>query len=86
MEKELREFGLSNHEISLYLALLKTGEETVNRLAEMTGIKRSTVYDNLSFLITKGIVSRFSKNNVQYFQAANPEKLVSLLDEKREST
>ena len=42
MEVELREFGLSENEIKAYLTLLKTGVSTANRIAEITGIKRST--------------------------------------------
>lgn len=83
MEEELKEFGLSNNEIAIYLALLKTGTTTANRLTSVTGIKRSTTYDNLNLLINKGIVSRFSKDNVQFFAAADPKKIVHLLEDKK---
>ena len=83
MKEELREFGLSNNEITLYLSLLKTGKATANRLAKITGMKRSTTYDNFNLLISKGIVSRFTKDNVQYFEAADPNKLVHLLEDKK---
>ena len=83
MNEELRDFGLSENEILLYLALLKTGKETANRIAQITGMKRSTTYDNFKLLINKGIVSRFTKNNVQHFEAADPKKLVHLIEDKK---
>jgi sugar-specific transcriptional regulator TrmB len=82
--EELREFGLSDNEITLYLTLLKTGTSTANRISQITGLKRSTTYDNLALLITKGIVSRVTKEKVHYFEAANPKKIVHLLEEKKE--
>jgi HTH-type transcriptional regulator, sugar sensing transcriptional regulator len=84
MEKELKEFGLSDNEVEIYLALLKTGLTTANRLSQLTGIKRSTTYDNLSLLINKGIASTISKGNVRYYEAVNPEKIIHLLEEKRD--
>jgi len=84
MEKELKEFGLSDNEVEVYLALLKTGLTTANRLSQLTGIKRSTTYDNLSLLINKGIASTISKGNVRYYEAVNPEKIIHLLEEKKE--
>ncbi len=46
-------------------------------------MKRSTTYDNLALLINKGIVSSIVKGKVSYYEAANPEKIVQLLDEKK---
>lgn len=84
MEQELREFGLSENEIAIYIALLKTGTTTANRLAELTGIKRSTTYDNLQLLMNKGLASKAEKGKVSYFTAAEPKKLVNLLEEKKQ--
>ena len=52
--KELTAFGLSEHESEIYIALLKAGRVTANRIATITGLKRSTTYDNLSLLMNKG--------------------------------
>ena len=57
MEEILKDFGLSDNETTVYLALLKIGNSTANRVAEITGLKRSTTYDNLNLLASKGIVS-----------------------------
>lgn len=82
--KELKEFGLSDNEITIYLTLLKTGSSTANRIAQITGLKRSTTYDNLALLNSKGIVSNAMKDNVNYYESANPKKIVHLLEERKE--
>lgn len=84
MNEELRQFGLSENEITLYLALLKSGNSTANRLAELTGLKRSTAYDNLYLLTNKGIASMSMKDGVQYYEAAEPQKIVDLMEEHKE--
>ena len=45
MYEELKEFGLSENEIVIYVELLKAGTTTANRIAKLTGIKRSTTYE-----------------------------------------
>lgn len=84
MYEELKEFGLSENEISVYVELLKTGTTTANRLAQITGIKRSTTYDNLSLLGTKGLVSSIIQEKVTYFEATDPKKILMLMEEKKE--
>lgn len=84
MEQELREFGLSDNEIKVYLTLLKAGVSTANRIAELTGIKRSTTYDTLRLLAAKGIVSTHSKESKNYFECAPPRKLLEQLEYKEE--
>ena len=83
MKEELQEFGLSANEITLYVTLLKTGKTTANRLAKITGMKRSTIYDNLNLLINKGVISSFTKDNVLFFESADPHKLVYILEDKK---
>jgi len=63
---------------------LKTGSSTANRVAEITGVKRGTTYDNLNLLINKGIVSTVIKDKVHFYEAVDPKKIVSLLEEKKQ--
>jgi len=84
MYEELKQFGLSENEVKLYVTLLKTGTSTANRLAELSGLKRSTTYDNLYLLINKGIASLSVKDKVQYYEAAEPQKIVDLMEEHKE--
>ena len=84
MYQELSEFGLSKNEILIYVTLLKTGLTTANRISKVTGLKRSTVYDNLNFLMNKGISSTIKKEKVNYYEAADPNKIVRILEGRKE--
>ncbi len=81
--RALKDFGMSDNEVEVYLALLKTGSVTANKIATITGMKRSTTYDNLALLTNKGIVSSFIKDNVHYYKAADPDALVKIIDERK---
>ncbi len=84
MEAELKEFGFSENEIKAYLTLLKTGVSTANRIAEITGMKRSTTYDTLKILMAKGVIGTHMKENKNFFECAPPKKLLELLKYKQE--
>ena len=79
----LEDFGLSNKEIKVYLAALEMGTATANELSKKSGLNRSTVYDLLKALVEKGISSTVIKNNASYFEVVEPERLVSILEEKK---
>lgn len=83
MKEILREFGLSENEVTVYLTLIKTDSATANRVSALTGLKRSTTYDTLQSLVMKGIVSSTQEGRVMYYHSADPEKLVHLLDERK---
>ena len=73
---------LSEKETELYLASLKAGKATANTLSELTGIRRSTVYEVIESLKRKGIMASFKKDKKYYFSAAKPKALIYLLREK----
>ena len=78
----LKEFGLSEKEIEVYLTLLKSGVQSVRRLAAATKINRGTTYDILKSLITQGLVSYQHREKHQYFIAEDPEKFAQVVAEK----
>lgn len=80
--KELEELGLSKNETRVYLAALQTGATTTKRLAALTALPRSTVYDVLESLKEKGLASSYKKEKKQYFQASKPEAIIEQLKEK----
>ena len=82
MEEQLREYGLSDKEAKVYLACLKAGVCTANKISTLTDLRRSTTYDVLESLKSKGIVSSFIKDKKYYFQVAEPSELIVLLKEK----
>lgn len=80
----LEQIGLTRNEITVYLTLIKLGDTTTGPLIKETGLSNSRVYDSLHSLIKKGLVSYYTKNNVKYFKAEDPENLVTSLEEKKE--
>lgn len=77
--------GLSPGEQKVYLALLKSGPSKVTSLKKATQLHRTTIYDFLESLIKKGLVSYSLDGKTRVFKAAEPHRLLSLLDERREA-
>ena len=84
MQEELKEFGLTENEIKIYLALLKLGTANPAQIAEKTGLSRSYVYDALERLIEKGMASSLLKNNKKHYVAADPLRLEELAKQRLE--
>ena len=79
----LKEAGLSGNEIKIYLALLKLGACPVNKLYEETGVHRRNIYDSVNKLIEKGLASYIIEKKTKSVQAANPQKLITFLEEQK---
>jgi len=84
MKEELLEYGLSEKEAELYLAALKFGDATANRLSEATKLTRSTIYDIVESLKKKGLMSSYKKDTKYFFSASNPEALITILKNKEQ--
>jgi len=67
MEEILRQFGLREKEIKIYLSLLKLGTSSVRKVSSESRINRGTSYDVLKDLIKIGLVSYHEKKSHQYF-------------------
>src|SRR6266581_674039 len=82
----LEQLDLSEIEAKLYLALLESGSISVRELAELIGIKRTTVYAHIDLLIEKGLVTKVVKGSHKQV-AANPanESLQYLAEKKLDS-
>lgn len=74
-EKELKELGMTDNEVKIYLTLLKYGQLNPTSLATKTGLHRSYVYDTLERLLEKGNINTVLINNKKHFQAINPKIL-----------
>ena len=81
----LRELGLTEGEIKVYLALTELGEVTSGPIVEKADVSISKVYTILDKLAKRGLVSHILKNNTKYFSAANPDRLLVYLKQKEES-
>ena len=86
MDKEvLLGLGLTNNEVEAYLSLLRLGSSTANDIAKQSGLHRQAIYDALERLLEKGFAGFVIKNNVKYFQAMHPSKIIDFLEDKKRS-
>ena len=81
-EIALRELGLSDKEIAVYLANLRLGSSLVQGIAHAAKLNRTSTYDLLSSLERKGFVSYTLTSGKRYYQATTPHKILDLLKEK----
>ena len=85
MEAELKELGLTENEVQVYLTLLKTGPLTSYSLSKKTSLSRGYLYELLEKLREKGIISEVTKDAKKYYQATPPKQLQALLQYKLEN-
>jgi sugar-specific transcriptional regulator TrmB len=80
----LNKYGFSENEVSVYTCLLKFTEISAFRIADYTKLPRTSVYHILNSLINQGLISSWKKNNVKYFTAESPNRLIKIIEEKKE--
>ncbi|MBI5135247.1 helix-turn-helix domain-containing protein [Candidatus Uhrbacteria bacterium] len=80
----LKNLGLSEPEVSVYLALLKIGGSLASTVAKEAGLKRTTIYAILKTLSDKGFVSVYFRKNKRYYYAEKPQRLAQYFEKKLE--
>lgn len=78
----LKEYGLDDNEIKVYLQLVGNKELTAYKVAKETRIHRSTCYDVLERLVSKGFVTKLEKGGTQHYSANEMSRLISNLKDK----
>jgi len=78
----LKEYGLDDKEISVYIDLVANKELTAYRLAKNVKIHRSTAYDVLERLAVKGFVSKVTTSEVLYYQANDMSRIIAKLKDR----
>lgn len=78
----LLKIGLSEKEADTYLLIIKHNEITASKISKIGGESRTHTYDTLNKLLNDGLATYVVKNNVKYFKAVDPEKLLDYLKEK----
>lgn len=83
-EPLLKQIGLTDNEIKIYLFLLKNSPTTKTPLVKATAISGSKIYEVIHRLAQKGLASITLENNVQHFSAASPDKIKDYLKRKQQ--
>lgn len=84
IEKHLKTVGLSDNEVSTYLALLELGKGTVSEISRKATLNRTTGYDVLNRLTTKRLISISGKEPKQEYVAESPDQLERFIAEEFE--
>ncbi len=82
IENFLKNLGLSENEVKVYLYLLTHGESIASVIAKRLEMKRATVYPTLESLESKELISGFDKNGVMHFDAVEPDDIVYLCEQR----
>jgi sugar-specific transcriptional regulator TrmB len=80
--KELIEFGLSDKEARVYLALLELEIAGVQEIAKVADVNRSTAYVTLESLKKRGFVSISDEKNVRQYIATPPDAILRVARDK----
>lgn len=85
--ENLRQFGLNEKEISVYLALISLGPSPARLVAQKAGVNRGTTYDILKGLVALGLAAHYKQYNrsgkKQYFAAEPPRKILNAIEAKK---
>ncbi|HLC76061.1 MAG TPA: helix-turn-helix domain-containing protein [Candidatus Peribacterales bacterium] len=82
IEQFLKNLGLNENEVKVYLYLLTHGESIASIVAKRLTMKRATCYQTLESLESKELVSSFIKNKIAHFDAVEPDDIVDLCEQK----
>lgn len=85
LESVLTEIGFKPKETAVYLALLRHGTRPTSFLAAKSGLNRGTAYVVLHTLLSKGLVIKSTKRNVQQFTAREPQALMEYAERRTHS-
>lgn len=75
LKRELLEMDFSSKEADVYLAILILGRGVASKIARKAHLHRTTVYEILSSLFDKGLVTLTGKEPKQEYVAESPDKL-----------
>lgn len=83
--KQLENIGLTSEEIQVYIRTLELGSATVLQIAQKVDIPRTTVYLLIDSLLAKGLLEQQEIGKKHFFNAASPEYLLKLAEQKKVS-
>lgn len=84
-EELLQKLNLSPQESKLYLAALEYSPATATVLAQKANIERTASYPHLEELVRMGLLTVQPGKNRKLYIAENPQKLILILDRKKEA-
>jgi len=84
IKETLKNIGFEEHEITIFLYLIKRGTSSQQDISDKTGILRQTVYDIMKKMLTKGYISMQKIGKRKHYSSIDPKVLLNRLKEKEE--
>ena len=82
MKNAFQEAGLSPNEARVYEALIELGQAPIELVSSNSKVHRRNVYDSISKLLDKGLVSESFVEDKRVYMAVNPSRLMDIIAEK----
>lgn len=82
LKKQLSEYGFSEKEANVYLAMLELGPSSAQDIAKKAGVNRATTYVMIESLKRRGLMSSVERGKKIYFAAESPQHLLVLMREE----
>jgi sugar-specific transcriptional regulator TrmB len=79
---KLERVGFTDKEAVVYVSVLELGGAFPSRVAEYSGLNRSTTYKILLSLSIRGIINEIEKKNKIFYQIDKPEKVLRYVENK----
>lgn len=80
----LKDLGLSQAEIKVYITLLELGESSAGKILKRSGLQNSVVHRALNSLIEKGIINYIYEGRIRIYLASEPDYFLNYIDDKKE--
>jgi sugar-specific transcriptional regulator TrmB len=78
--------GFSKNEAAILVALLELGKGTVSQITRKAGLNRTTGYDVLDSLVSKGLASVSGKEPKQEYLVESPDKILFIFENELNET
>ena len=78
----LKQLGLNDKEVEIFLSLLKSGPISVQQLARLTNISRSTVYQRLDTLNAQGLIVFERGEKGVMVRTVTPKEVGKIIEER----
>lgn len=81
----LQKIGLNDKEAKVLLTLYEYGDQTAGLISKKSKVNRSTCYQILDNLKSKGLVSSYKKRDILFFHADDAQGLSQMLENKMDT-
>lgn len=81
--KDLMKVGLSEKESRVYIASIKLGKSSIQKISKLSKVNRATTYVLIDTLIERGLMTTVTEGKKRYFSVESPAKLSLLYEKER---